>query len=385
MKQLFIFAGEPSGDLHGAHLIKALRESLPECHISGVGGPEMRAQNIKSFLNMEDFAVMGFSDVFRSFPKLYKQFKKIRDFILEIKPDAVIFIDYPGFNLRMAKALRKKDFQGKLIHYICPSVWAWGKKRIQHMAETLDLLLTIYPFEAQHFNQTSLPVKYIGNPLQEYIQKHSYQHNWKQELDLPQHGNLIAIFPGSRKGEIRRNLPKQLEAAQHLLKDDPSVCFGISCAHEEIAQIIEEVLSSFSLKLNTNFFIIPKKYSYELMRDCHSAIAKSGTVTLELALHGRPTVVVYELSWMNYLIAKCLIRLNLPHYCIVNILIGKTVFPELIERGFTGPNLYSHLKAIHETGEARNNCLSECQKIPKLLQNHQASTQAAIAIKELLS
>ena len=193
-EHLFIFAGEQSGDLHGSHLMRALKKEIPGCRFSGVAGPAMRVEGIESIFSMEKFAVMGFTDVIKAFPSLYKQFYQIRDYILTQKPDGVIFVDYPGFNLRMAKALRKKGYTGKLVHYICPSVWAWGKKRIDHMANSLDLLLTIYPFEADSFSHSSLPVKYIGNPLQEYISSYSYKNDWLDKLAIKA-PSIISIFP----------------------------------------------------------------------------------------------------------------------------------------------------------------------------------------------
>ena len=371
---IFLFAGEPSGDLHGSNLLKALRRALPQHHFWGVGGHLMRGEHLECCLPMEEFAVMGFTDVFLALPKLIRHFYKVRNEILKKNPSCVVFIDYPGFNLRMAKALRKKGYQGKLIHYISPSVWAWGKKRIRHMSETLDLLLTIYPFEAKHFSHTLLPVKYVGNPLQEALANHQY----KPDITFPEH--LIALFPGSRAGEISRNLPKLLQAASLLKENYPEASFALSCARNELLPLIMQELQ----KSNVMPTIVPKEYSYELMRKSHSAIAKSGTVTLELALHQCPTVVVYELTTLNRLLAKYLFRIRLPYYCIVNILRGQKIFPELIESGFEPQNVYLQLKSLYEEGEIRRQCIEGCQQVQKLLSEAQASTQAAIAIKEIL-
>ncbi len=375
-KHLFIIAGEPSGDLHGAHLVKAMKD-ISHLHFSGVAGSAMHAEGVEIIMPVDKFAVMGFSDVLKALPALYKQFYILRNHILKTQPDGVLFIDYPGFNLRMARSLRRVGYKGKLIHYICPSVWAWGKKRIKHMAQTLDLLLTIYPFEAASFSHTSLKAKYVGNPLQEYISKHTYDENWKKQFN---NDTLIGIFPGSRKGEIQRNLLKQLQAAALFQKKYPDVAFGISCADATLGEMIEKMILEHNVQ---KAFIVPHKNTYELMRDCHSAIAKSGTVTLELALHHRPTVVVYELSKLNRFIAKYLIRLKMPYYCIVNILSGKKIFPELIERGFNRENLAKQLEHIH-LGPTRQECIKDCEEIAKMLQRNNASTQAAQAIQELL-
>ena len=162
---LFIATGEMSGDLHGAKLIHELLALQPNLQIGAVAGPKMRELPITEFFPMESLRVMGFIDVFLALPKLARQFFAIRNQILKLNPKAVVFIDYPGLHLRLARSLRKKGFKGKLVHFICPTVWAWGKKRIPQMGKTLDLLLTLFPFEKKCFAHTKLPVQYVGHPL----------------------------------------------------------------------------------------------------------------------------------------------------------------------------------------------------------------------------
>lgn len=380
LSDIYIFAGELSGDLHGSILVKALKNSIPALTFSGVAGPSMRSQGIFGTLQMEDFQVMGFSDVIWSFPRLWQQFHRVRHEILAGSFQMVIFIDSPSFSLRMAAALRKGGYKGKIVQYICPTVWAWGKSRIQQMAENFDLLLTIFPFEAAYFAQSKLKVEYIGNPIQEAIRTHHYDPDWRIFFGIKQTDQLVALFPGSRVGEIKRNLPKQLEAAKLMQKESSDISFAISCAQDHNIELIQEILWKSKLQQNREVFLVPKVYSYELMKASRSAIAKSGTVTLELALHGCPTVVVYELTMLNRLIAKYLLRVNLPHYCIVNILREKRVFPELIAQGFSPETLYSHLKAMHESGPARDQCIRECQEIQSIFKEENASERAAEAI-----
>ena len=380
-KEIFLFAGEKSGDLLGSFLYQALQDQLPNYHFTGVAGPEMRAAGMEGLLRTEEFELMGFSDILSSLPKLWKQFHVVRDYILKNRPEAVVLIDYPGFNLKMASSLRKHGYQGKVVQYISPTVWAWGKKRAEKMAQTLDLLLTIYPFEQQCFTNTRLNVKYVGNPLKEIVQKHRYIHDWASLFGIADTRNLIAIFPGSRRGEIQLNLPYQLKVAEMLKKKDPSVTFAISCAHEKILPAIHQMLQPNSLKLNRDIFLLPKAYCYELMKDCRTALAKSGTVTLELAIHKRPTVVMYKLSLLNRIIAQYLLRLNLPHYCIVNILANKRVYPELIEKGLSPSKILTELQKINVDGQARLTCIDECGYVSSLFQGIDASEQAARAIK----
>lgn len=386
-ESLFIFAGEQSGDLHGSHLIHALKKQGSDVDFEGVGGPRMRNQGTKCILNMEDFEVMGLSDVLWALPKLYKQFYKVLDHILKTSPKATILIDYPGFNLRLAKALRKKGYKGKIVQYVSPSVWAWGKHRIGMMAETLDLLMTIYPFEKACFNDHlygSFNVSYVGNPLKEYINQYTYEENWRSKIGIPATDRLIALFPGSRPSEIKRNLPILLDAAALYKAEFPDALFGISCGHETTRAIVEETLKEYPLSFKKSLYQIPKSYTYELMRESRSALAKSGTVTLELALHRTPTVAIFKLTLLNRLYAKYKLKLNLPHYCIVNILSKETIFPELIESGLSAYNLYLHLKKLDQEGEERRRCIQGCISLGKILGEANASSQAAHSIRGLL-
>ena len=381
---LFLIAGEKSGDMLGRSLIKALKDQLPGCKFTGVGGQEMRKEGLNCVLRTEDFELHGFSDIAWSLPKLIKQFKAIQNWILSEKPDAVIFIDYPGFNLRMAKSLRKKGYRGKLVQYVCPTIWAWGPKRKQKMEETLDLVLSIYPFEPAYFEKSPLKIEYVGNPVKKIVQEYKYDESWHTLFGIKKTDNLIAIFPGSRKGEIQRNLPYQLKTCELMKKENPNLIFAISCAHEKIMPVMHPMLRNVSLKLHQDLFLLPKSYSYELMRDCRSALAKSGTVTLELALHQTPTVVLYKLTRMNRLIAKYLLRLNLPHYCIVNILSEQTVYPEIIEKGLSAQNLYKRLTSLNDNTEERRQCIEKCKEINNILLDKDASKQAALAVQELI-
>jgi lipid-A-disaccharide synthase len=384
-KKIFLFAGEKSGDLHGAKLIRALKAKMPQTSFSAVAGPDMREEGIHCFMRTEDFEVIGITDILLSLPKIRRQFYSVLDYILQNKPDVVILIDYPGFNLRLAKALRKKNFQGKIVQYIAPTIWAHGKDRANVLAENYDLLLTVYPFEKELFKNHSLRVKYIGNPLKESVESHIYDENWAGLCGIKDTKELIAIFPGSRKGEIKNNLPFLLETAKKLKEENPKVTFALSCAHDEMMGMLHQAIKNSPLKVDKDLFFVPKTYSYELMRDCRSAIAKSGSVTLELALHRRPTVVMYKISFLNRIFAKFLLRLNLSHYCIVNILNKKTTFPELIEKGLSADNLFNALKKIHDNGPARASCIDGCHELASLLKENQASHEASEAIMELLS
>lgn len=381
MTSFFIFAGEKSGDLHGGKLIKALKALSENSYIEGVAGPDMRAEGITGPLTMEDFEVMGLSDVIFSLPKLYRHFKTVREHILKTTPSAVVLIDYPGFNLRLAKSLRNKGYKGKIIQYVSPTVWAHGADRIGMMASTLDLLLTIYPFEGPYYKNTPLAVEYVGNPLSEYIRDYPYHTEWKAEICLPQAAPLVALFPGSRTHEIQRNLPLILETVKKIIAEAPDTVFGLSIANAEILHLVEKILTEQDQSLKDALFFVPKKFTYELMQNSQSAIAKSGTVTLELALHCCPTVVLYQLSGLNRLYAKYILKLNLSHYCIVNILAEEEIFPELIACTPTPETLFNAFRTIHFNTPDRKSCLKRCQDLTKILTGTTPpSTKAATSI-----
>jgi lipid-A-disaccharide synthase len=247
------------------------------------------------------------------------------------------------------------------------------------MVATLDLLLTIYPFEVDCFSGTSLLVKYVGNPLLNTIESYEYSEEWKSEVGIA--GKYISLFPGSRISEIRHNLPKQLKAIEKLRGFE----FGLSVVRESQIPFIEKLIKESSLKLGKDIFLVPKFFSYELMRDSYAAIATSGTVTLELAFHSIPTVVVYHVTTLNYLIVTFLFRLNLPHYCIVNILMNKTVFPELMHKDFSEEKLFYYLNELCSDSNRHTTVVEQCSELRKQLYVEDAALNSARAIGEQLS
>lgn len=357
---IFLFAGEQSGDQLGSKLISSLRGKRPDLSFEGVGGPAMRQEGLSCLLKMEDFQVMGFSDVFKALFRLLRHLKTIRNHILKTNPAAVILIDYAEFNIRLAKTLRRKGYQGKIIHYVSPSVWAWRKGRAKTLAQNLDLLLSILPFEKKFYEKTGLNVVYIGHPLVRTIHNHHYDPSFKLKE------NTIALFPGSRKSEIVLNLPLQLAAVK-------GQNYAISCARKELRPLIE--------KISPEAQIVPHNFRYELMQQATAALATCGTVTLELAFHNTPTLVTYKLTFVNYLIAK-LFRINLPHYNLANIITNEALFPEFVHKSL---NINDIRKSLNKLLAERQKVSERCQKISEILTESDASHIAAEKILELLS
>lgn len=325
-KRIYFIAGERSGDLHGSSLIRALKGVDRSLECVGVGGDLMCKEGFETLLPFRDFEVMGFSDVLRVYPLLRRHFYFLAQRILKENPEAVVMIDYPGFNLRLAQFLRKGGYFGKLIYYIAPTVWAWKKKRIDLMAESLDLLLTIFPFEPAYFSKTSLKTLFVGNPLRQQIEISQGKGDWQDALDLPTDRPLLALFPGSRPAEIKHHLPLFIETAKSFSKN--SHALAISIAHRDLTLPIFNLLEGRGLKKGVDYWFVPGNCRYELMKESKVALAKSGTVALELALLGCPSVIAYHLSFLNFLLAKWFFRIRLPYYALPNILLNEAVFPE---------------------------------------------------------
>ena len=357
MVDLFIIAGEASGDQLGEGLLQALYQQNPALKIQGVGGPKMRAVGIDVLFPMEDLQVMGFIDVLFALPHLIKKFNQTLDAILKSQPKVVVTIDYPGFNLRLAQKLRKKGYQGKICHYICPSVWAWGKKRIPLMAENLDLLLSVLPFEKAIFAETKLPVEYIGHPL---VQKLTPQETSDRQV--------IAFFPGSRTKEIERNFPFFLRLIEKL----PDYQCVISVAQEKYRPLLQKMAPH--LLLLTPAELKNKKPFL--------AVAKSGTIALELALQEIPTVVTFAISPLDVFLAKYIFKISLSFYALPNLIAKKPIFPELIGPALTDERLEREVKNLINNSER---CRTECQALRSVLGSENSNTRSAQLILTLLN
>lgn len=360
---IFIFAGEQSGDLHGEDLIRSLLEKAPHLKICGVGGPKMRSvAGFHSIFPMEKFHVMGFIDVLLSLPKLISHFYFIKRAILKASPKMVVLIDYPDFNLRMAKQLSKSGFKGKICHYICPSIWAWRKNRIHLMEKVLDTLFCILPFEKKYFKNSPLPVKYVGHPLTKRIEERV-----DSPLSLPVDKKIIALFPGSRKKEILLNFPFQLQLIHDLAALFPDLHFALSISHPKFMPLIKTLMDKVAFSFEERLTFIPQEDNYSLMRRSYMAIAKSGTVTLELALHKVPTVVIYGIAPLDLFIARNLLKIRLPFYSLPNIIFEDELFPELFGPNLTRERLLEKVKDFLLDETLRIECQEKCGQLYTLL------------------
>lgn len=375
----FFFAGEPSGDLHGAALIKNIKKRDPSKTFYGVGGNHMRAENMECFLCTEDFSVMGFFDLIPFLPKLIKAFFRVKKEIIRRNPKCVVLIDYAEFNLIMAKRLRKSGYRGKIVQYISPSVWAWRRDRIYPMAKNLNLLMTILPFEPDYYKETSLTAVYVGNPLVAKVSKYK-----PKEIAIPKDRTICSLYPGSRSKEIKRNFPYMLRAAENLLNDDTNLFFPISVSLEKHREEIKKQLSNSSLIEGVHYTLFPHEQAYEWMGKSDFAIAKCGTIILELALHNVPTCVIFAIPARDRILGQYVLRIKEPKYfSLPNIIAQKRIFPEFLGHYLTDGTLFEGAKQFLNA-KARSNCRDNLKSVKKLLGAKDASAEGAKHLLEIL-
>jgi lipid-A-disaccharide synthase len=318
-KRLYFVAGEASGDQHGADLLKALREIRPDLEFVGRGGPCMKEIAGENFVNWSDAAaVVGLWEVVKRYGYFRKEFRNALREIDDLNPDAVVLIDYPGFNLRLARALRKGSPKLKIIYYISPQVWAWNRGRIRQMAGYLDLMLCIFPFEAELYNQSGLRTVFVGHPMVENLAA--------RRTGEARQPNLIGLFPGSRFREVRKIFPIMLEAARELVAQTEQIHFQIAAASESLASEIQKMLAASSLSARAR---IVAGDAAGTMQRASAGMVASGTATLEAAYFRLPFVLVYKVSWPTYFAARLVIKteyLGMP-----NVLAGREIVPEFVQ------------------------------------------------------
>ena len=313
MKSLCVVIGEISGDTIGASVIAQIKEMQPDLAITGITGPALRKQGVTSLFDVERLRVMGFSQVLKKLPTIWSCLKTLEKHLLENPETTLLCIDSPSLSLRLAKRVRKRGFRGKIIQLVAPTVWAWGEKRAKVYAEYFDLLLTLYRFEPDYFTKYGLKTVWIGHPLIETV-----------KLDGTPREKLIVLFPGSRPFEIKRNLEIQLKALK--VADLDGYTIAVSVAPGISSDVILPILQKAAVTAQ----LIPEDKRYEFMKRATLALAKSGTVTLELALLNTPTLVTYHMNYLDYLFIKYIIRPKITLFALPNIIAGKELFPEHI-------------------------------------------------------
>lgn len=364
---LFVVAGEKSGDLLGAKILARLKDQWV---IGGVTGPELEKIGVTTFFSIDAFEVIGFFSLIPHLPRIIRLFYKIKKTILEEKPKMVLLIDNAEFSLLLAKALRKASYSGKIVQLVSPSVWAWRKNRKKTMEKTLDHLFCILPFEPAYFQGSPLSASYIGHPLVDSLKTFTPTSTFKNLFKKP----VIALFPGSRVKEVELTLPLQLAA----IKDVEGFEIAVSVASEKVKNVIVKILDQSSIKAH----LIPSKDRYDLMQLSFFSLAKFGTINLELAYFAVPTITAFPLPRLERWILQYLFKIYLPHYSLTNMIAKRRIFPEYVGLFATTENLRQEVKNFIENEEVRESCKRGCQEV----KNHlESALSLRVAEEKILS
>lgn len=330
MAKILISAGEASGDIHAAAVTAALKQIDSSVEVFGMGGDALRAAGGEVLFDIKDHGVMGFVEVIKKLPDLFKlrsDFARVMD---ERQPDCLVVVDYPGFNMKLAKVAHDKGIP--VVSYIAPSAWAWNKGRAKNVAKIVDKVACIFPFEYDVYKEAGAPVEFVGHPLLDIVKpawKRTEAEAWVgKQLGHP----LVLLMPGSRLMEIEKMLPNLLAGAKLLKKQLPEVQFAMPRAGTIPLELLQSKIKASGLDIK-----ITEGHNYDLFSVADLALATSGTVTLEAALCGLPSIIVYRTSALNAFIARRVI--NIPNIGLPNIVAGRQILPELLQEEFTPANV----------------------------------------------
>ncbi len=363
----YIIAGEASGDLHGSNLIKALHNIDATAEITCWGGELMELAGARLVKHYKDLAFMGFVEVIKNLPAIIKNLSFCKEDIKQCSPDVLILIDYPGFNLRIAKWAKKQGL--KVVYYISPQVWAWKENRVTTIKKCVDKMLVILPFEKEFYAKWNYEVDYVGHPLVEVIEE--YKADNKKTINS--NTQTIALLPGSRKQEILKKLPIMLEVSKQL----PSYQFVVAKAPGLDESFYDHLLAPYPNVTST------ANKTYELLIDATAAIVTSGTATLETALFGVPEVICYKGNPLSYQIAKRLIKIKFIG--LVNLIMNKEVVKELIQDELTSENILQEIELILHNTQKKEQIQSDYAALKSFLQKGgSASSNAASIVYKML-
>jgi lipid-A-disaccharide synthase len=368
--RIYVVAGELSGDAHGAGLLKSLLEMRPDTVVAGVGGPEMAAV-ARTRDWVEDAAVMGVWEVLKRYGWFKERFGEMLEEVKHFRPDVLLLIDYPGFNLRFAKAVKRECSGVKQVYYISPQVWAWNKRRIPKMVELLDQMMCLFPFEEPIFADAGLKTKFVGHPLVDELEK--------RRIEVVRDGRLVGLFPGSREREVAALFPMMVESAKQLRQSKPELRFEAPAASAKLAEIMRGMVESAAAG---DFVTVTDGGAHALMQRAVCGVIASGTATLEAAFYGLPYCLVYKVAGLTYVMAKLLVKIKFIG--IVNILAGEEVVQEFIQGDAEPEKVVPALKRFVEEPQRRESLQRRLAETSSKLGGLGAHARAAGVVAEWL-
>ena len=382
-KNVLVIAGEASGDLHGASLVRELKKLDSSLKIFGIGGDKMKAEGMELIYHIDKMAFLGFVEVIKHLPFIKKVQRDILDEVRARNVKEVVLIDYPGFNLSIAqklkdlKSAKAEKLDLELIYYITPQVWAWGKGRVNKIRDLFRKVLVVFPFEEKFFRSKNVNVEFVGHPLIQEINGYDFEsrNQLDKKFDLDPAKEILLILPGSRKQEVKSIFPETIEAASKLA-NELDLQIVVACS----SNLDEKVF--YELTDQKNFKVI-KDYTYDLLKHSKFGIVKSGTSTLEAGLMELPIVIVYKTSWLTYTIGKSLVKIK--NIGMANIVLEEQVVPELIQNDANAENIYIIAKSILLDEELMNQIKMKLRRIKEILGEKNAPENAAKVIYSILN
>ena len=374
---LMIVAGERSGDLFGAELALALRRRLPDLKLFGCGGEAMRQAGVDTVVDAHRLTMIGITEVIGGLPRAYRAFHALLAEVDRRRPQLAVLIDFPDFNLRLAKRLKKRGIT--VVYFVSPQIWAWRKGRLGQLKARIDKMLCIFDFEEAIYRQAGIPVEYVGHPLVDLMRANSPRDEFFGRTGLDPAAVTVGLLPGSRENEVRRILPVMLEAAQRISLTRRAQFVVAVAPTLDVGWVEKAVLEPrpgrAAIRAVTHA-------TYDVLQHCDVAVVASGTATLEAALCERPMVVVYSVSRLTWLLGGLLV--NVPFYSMVNILAGKPVVPELIQDDFTFSRVATRVEYLLDHSQSREEMARELRALKQRLGPGGAVDRAAQAVVGLL-
>lgn len=376
---VFIVAGELSGDLHGANLVREILRIEPSVTFHGIGGEKMAAAGVQLQHDLASEAIMGFTEVLRKLGHIRAVFRETVGFLERDRPDLLILIDYPGFNLRLAEHAKKLGV--RTVYYISPQVWAWGKGRVERIARLIEKVLVILDFEETIYNEAGVSVEYVGHPLIDHIEEVGLDKGFIEERKKP--GCItVGLLPGSRPQEVKRHLAVMLRAGELLWRELPELQLLVACPNESIGRLARRIVQRWCDGRDCAHVEVVCGKTYEIVNLSTFCLVASGTATLETAYFLKPMAVIYKTSFASWLLARLLIKVK--HIALVNILARKQVVPEFIQFGARPRGIAAEVASLLRDDQRRAELETALGEVKEKLGRPGASARAAQAVIDLL-
>jgi lipid-A-disaccharide synthase len=372
-RRVLISCGEPSGEFYGAELIAELRKRESRLEVFGLGGDLLAAQDVRLLAHLRDLAVVGLIEVVSHLRRIKKLFDGVVEEAARLRPDVAVLIDYPDFNLRLARKLKALNI--KVVYYVSPQLWAWRSGRIRDVQRDVAKMLVIFPFEEAIYRDAAVPVTFVGHPLVDHVRPPTDRGEATRDLGLDPARPVIALLPGSRNKEVAFNLPPMIEAVGFLRKNHPETQFVLAKAPHLRSDL-------FDAARQANVTLLEGR-TRDILRSARVAVVASGTATVETALTQTPMVVVYRLSALTYALGKPLLRVT--NYAMVNLIAGRIVVPELIQEGFTPERVVHETERLFDDGPARSQMLEDLAEVRRRLGEGGATRRAADEVMKIMT